>query len=153
MLLKVFVVKLKNTLFLFLDSCTKGTALRRSRSSLWVGASLLLVADAAVMETTQREIWKSFCCSSPTCQQYSTDSVPTSVYPFELNQKRVFLINGYMWFSMREIFFFLQEYKKIVKLRPLTYYSRCNENYLQSLRSQRFKKRNNGYKICKSALE
>lgn len=90
MLLKVFVVKLKNTLFLFLDSCTKGTALRRSRSSLWVGASLLLAADAAVMETTQREIWKSFCCSSPTCQQYSTDSVPSSVYPFELNQKRVF---------------------------------------------------------------
>lgn len=106
MLLKVFVVKLKNTLFLFLDSCTKGTALRRSRSSLWVGASLLLAADAAVMETTQREIWKSFCCSSPTCQQYSTDSVPSSVYPFELNQKRVFLINGYMWFSMREIYFF-----------------------------------------------
>lgn len=151
MLLKVFVVKLKNTLFLFLDSCTKGTALRRSRSSLWVGASLLLAADAAVMETTQREIWKSFCCSSPTCQQYSTDSVPTSVYPFELNQKRVILINEYMWFS--KYIFFLQEYKKIVKLRPLTYYSRCNENYLQSLRSQRFKKRNNGYKICKSALE
>lgn len=152
MLLKVFVVKKKNPLFLFLDSCTEGTTLRRSRSSLWVGASLLLVADAAVMETTQREIWKSFCCSSPTCQQYSTDSVPTSVYPFELNQKRVILINEYMWFS-KYIFFFLQEYKKIVKLRPLTYYSRCNENYLQSLRSQRFKKRNNGYKICKSALE
>lgn len=105
MLLKVFVVKLKNTLFLFLDSCTKGTALRRSRSSLWVGASLLLAADAVVMETTQREIWKSFCCSSPTCQQYSTDSVPTSVYPFELNQKRVFLINEYMWFS-KYIFFY-----------------------------------------------
>lgn len=119
MLLKVFVVKLKNTLFLFLDSCTEGTTLRRSRSSLWVGASLLLVADAAVMETTQREIWKSFCCSSPTCQQYCTDSVPTSVYPFELNQKRVFLINEYTWFSKYIFSTRVQEDSQVTSLNIL----------------------------------
>lgn len=99
-------VKRKKTLLLFLDSCTKRTPLRWCRSSFWVGSSLLLAADAVVMETTQREIWQPLCCSSPTCQQYCTDSVPSSVYPFELNQKRVFLINWYLWFSTRQLYIF-----------------------------------------------
>lgn len=147
-------VKRKKTLLLFLDSCTERTPLRWCRSSFWVGSSLLLAADAVVMETTQREIWQPLCCSSPTCQQHCTDSVPSSVYPFELNQKRIFLINWYLWFSTRQLYiFFLQEYQKILKLLPLTYYSRCNENNLQSPGSKRFKKRNKGYKICKSALK
>lgn len=99
-------VKKKKTLLLFLDSCTKRTPLRWCRSSFWVGSSLLLAADAVVMEITQREIWQPLCCSSPTCQQYCTDSVPSSVYPFELNQKRVFLINWYLWFSTRQLYIF-----------------------------------------------
>lgn len=99
-------VKRKKTLLLFLDSCTKRTTLRWCRSSFWVGSSLLLAADAVVMEITQREIWQPLCCSSPTCQQYCTDSVPSSVYPFELNQKRVFLINWYLWFSTRQLYIF-----------------------------------------------
>lgn len=99
-------VKKKKTLLLFLDSCTKRTPLRWCRSSFWVGSSLLLAADAVVMETTQREIWQPLCCSSPTCQQYCTDSVPSSVYPFELNQKRVFLINWYLWLSTRQLYIF-----------------------------------------------
>lgn len=139
-------------MLLFLDSCTKRTPLRWCRSSFWVGSSLLLAADAVVMETTQREIWQPLCCSSPTCQQYCTDSVPSSVYPFELNQKRVFSC-AFPRDNFVTIHFFLQEYQKILKLLPLTYYSRCNENNLQSPGSKRFKKRNNGYKICKSALK
>lgn len=99
-------VKRKKTLLLFLDSCTKRTPLRWCRSSFWVGSSLLLAADAVVMEITQREIWQPLCCSSPTCQQYCTDSVPSSVYPFEKIQKRVFLINWYLWFSTRQLYIF-----------------------------------------------
>lgn len=150
-------VKKKKTLLLFLDSCTKRTPLRWCRSSFWVGSSLLLAADAVVMEITQREIWQPLCCSSPTCQQYCTDSVPSSVYPFELNQKRVFcnqlVLVLFHETTLSLYIFFLQEYQKILKLLPLTYYSRCNENNLQSPGSKRFKKRNNGYKICKSALK
>lgn len=119
-------VKRKKTLLLFLDSCTKRTPLRWCRSSFWVGSSLLLAADAVVMETTQREIWQPLCCSSPTCQQYCTDSVPSSVYPFELNQKRVFLINWYLWFSTRQLYiFFSTRVSKDTKATSL--------NILQSL--------------------
>lgn len=96
----ILVEKLrKHLLFLFVDCCTEGT---------WIGSSLLMVADAVVMETTQQEIWKplSNCCYSPTCQQYSTDSVPFSVYPFELHvhQKRCSFINVYMWFPRKKYF-------------------------------------------------
>lgn len=119
-------VKRKKTLLLFLDSCTKRTPLRWCRSSFWVGSSLLLAADAVVMEITQREIWQPLCCSSPTCQQYCTDSVPSSVYPFELNQKRVFLINWYLWFSTRQLYiFFSTRVSKDTKATSL--------NILQSL--------------------
>lgn len=119
-------VKRKKTLLLFLDSCTKRTPLRWCRSSFWVGSSLLLAADAVVMETTQREIWQPLCCSSPACQQYCTDSVPSSVYPFELNQKRVFLINWYLWFSTRQLYiFFSTRVSKDTKATSL--------NILQSL--------------------
>lgn len=119
-------VKKKKTLLLFLDSCTKRTPLRWCRSSFWVGSSLLLAADAVVMEITQREIWQPLCCSSPTCQQYCTDSVPSSVYPFELNQKRVFLINWYLWFSTRQLYiFFSTRVSKDTKATSL--------NILQSL--------------------
>lgn len=119
-------VKRKKTLLLFLDSCTKRTPLRWCRSSFWVGSSLLLAADAVVMEITQREIWQPLCCSSPTCQQYCTDSVPSSVYPFEQNQKRVFLINWYLWFSTRQLYiFFSTRVSKDTKATSL--------NILQSL--------------------
>lgn len=118
-------VKRKKTLLLFLDSCTKRTPLRWCRSSFWVGSSLLLAADAVVMEITQREIWQPLCCSSPTCQQYCTDSVPSSVYPFELNQKRVFLINWYLWFSTRQLYIFSTRVSKDIKATSL--------NILQSL--------------------
>lgn len=121
-------VKRKKTLLLFLDSCTKRTPLRWCRSSFWVGSSLLLAADAVVMETTQREIWQPLCCSSPTCQQYCTDSVPSSVYPFELNQKRVFLNNWYLWFSTRQLYYYIFFSTRVSKDTKAT-----SLNILQSL--------------------